>query len=128
MMQATPALLHEFVTVNAAESVSDLIRTNATNTGWPSSTIGDREEAEYIPKKLIEGGHDAFHLGPSHKRGNAIACLTGTDPKRDALLVGSHLDVVPLDPSEWSIHPLFSDVSNGYMRGRRAADVEIWLR
>ena len=37
-------------------------------------------------------------------RGNVFARLAGADPSRGALLVHGHLDVVPAEPADWSVH------------------------
>ncbi len=34
-----------------------------------------------------------------------MARLEGTDPSADALLLHGHLDVVPAEPADWSVHP-----------------------
>ena len=50
--------------------------------------------------------------------------LPGADPSRGALLVHGHLDVVPADPSEWSVHPFSGAVQDGYVWGRGAVDMK----
>jgi acetylornithine deacetylase/succinyl-diaminopimelate desuccinylase-like protein len=57
-------------------------------------------------------------------RGNVFARLAGADPTRGALLVHGHLDVVPADASEWTVHPLSGEVSGGYLWGRGAIDMK----
>ena len=53
-----------------------------------------------------------------------IARLPGADPSRGALLIHAHLDVVPFDASEWSVHPLSGEVKDGYLWGRGAVDMK----
>ena len=36
----------------------------------------------------------------------------------------SHLDVVPAEPSDWSVHPFSGEVSGGYVWGRGAVDMK----
>jgi acetylornithine deacetylase/succinyl-diaminopimelate desuccinylase-like protein len=50
--------------------------------------------------------------------------LPGADPSRGALLVHAHLDVVPADPADWSVHPLSGEVRDGYLWGRGAVDMK----
>jgi len=50
--------------------------------------------------------------------------IPGADPGRDALLVHGHLDVVPADASEWSVHPFSGAVQDGYVWGRGAVDMK----
>ena len=41
-----------------------------------------------------------------------------------ALLVHGHLDVVPADPAEWSVHPFSGEERDGYIWGRGAVDMK----
>ncbi|MGH3927381.1 MAG: M20/M25/M40 family metallo-hydrolase, partial [Pseudonocardiaceae bacterium] len=43
---------------------------------------------------------------------------------RGALLVHGHLDVVPADAAEWSVHPFSGAVQDGYLWGRGAVDMK----
>ena len=40
------------------------------------------------------------------------------------LLVHGHLDVVPADPAEWSVHPFSGEERDGYVWGRGAVDMK----
>jgi acetylornithine deacetylase/succinyl-diaminopimelate desuccinylase-like protein len=40
------------------------------------------------------------------------------------LLVHGHLDVVPVDASEWSVHPFSGEIADGYLWGRGAVDMK----
>jgi acetylornithine deacetylase/succinyl-diaminopimelate desuccinylase-like protein len=104
---------------------SDLIRIDSTNTGDPRTLVGERAAAEYVAEKLAEVGYETTYVesgGPG--RGNVVARLPGADPSRGALLVHGHLDVVPADASEWSVHPLSGAVQDGYLWGRGAVDMK----
>jgi acetylornithine deacetylase/succinyl-diaminopimelate desuccinylase-like protein len=57
-------------------------------------------------------------------RANVVARIAGADPGRDALLVHGHLDVVPADPDEWSVHPFSGEIRDGYLWGRGAIDMK----
>ncbi len=104
---------------------SDLIRIDTTNTGDEATTVGERAAAEYVAGKLTDVGYDATYLESGARgRGNVVARLAGADPGRGALLVHGHLDVVPADPSEWTVHPLSGEVSGGYLWGRGAVDMK----
>ncbi len=103
----------------------DLIRFDTTNTGDLGSGPCERDAAEYVAEKLEEVGYDVTYLeeaGP--RRGNVIARLSGAGPHRGALLVHSHLDVVPADAAEWSVHPLSGEVVDGFVWGRGAVDMK----
>jgi acetylornithine deacetylase/succinyl-diaminopimelate desuccinylase-like protein len=104
---------------------SDLIRIDTTNTGDEATTVGERAAAEYVAAKLAEVGYEATYLESGARgRGNVIARLAGADPGRGALLVHGHLDVVPADAAEWSVHPFSGEVSAGYLWGRGAIDMK----
>jgi acetylornithine deacetylase/succinyl-diaminopimelate desuccinylase-like protein len=104
---------------------SELIRIDTTNTGDPDTLVGERVAAEYVAGKLAEVGYEATYVESGAKgRGNVIARLPGADPSRGALLVHGHLDVVPADPSEWSVHPFSGVVQDGYVWGRGAVDMK----
>jgi len=57
-------------------------------------------------------------------RGNVFARLKGTDTSRGALLIHGHLDVVPAEPAEWSVHPYPGAIEDGYVWGRGAVDMK----
>ena len=105
---------------------SDLIRIDSTNTGDPQTLVGERAAAEYVAEKLAEVGYETTYVesGDRPGRGNVFARLPGADPSRGALLVHGHLDVVPADPSEWSVHPFSGAVQDGYLWGRGAVDMK----
>jgi acetylornithine deacetylase/succinyl-diaminopimelate desuccinylase-like protein len=104
---------------------SDLIRIDTTNTGDPETVTGERVAAEWVAEKLGEVGYETTYVeSGGKKRGNVIARLPGADSSRGALLVHGHLDVVPADPSEWSVHPFSGTVQDGYVWGRGAVDMK----
>ena len=104
---------------------SELIRIDSTNTGDPQTLVGEREAAEYVAAKLAEVGYEATYVeSGAPGRGNVVARLQGSDPSRGALLVHGHLDVVPADASEWSVHPFSGAVRDGYLWGRGAVDMK----
>ncbi|WP_298179253.1 M20/M25/M40 family metallo-hydrolase [Saccharomonospora sp.] len=109
----------------AVTLTSDLIRIDTTNTGDPATLVGEREAAEYVAEKLTEVGYEITYVESGAKnRHNVIARLPGADPSRGALLVHGHLDVVPADPSEWSVHPFSGAIQDGYVWGRGAVDMK----
>ncbi len=103
----------------------DLIRIDTTNTGAPETTVGEREAAEYVAAKLAEVGYETTVLDAGMPgRTTVITRLAGADPGRDALLVHAHLDVVPFEPAEWSVHPLSGEVRDGFLWGRGTVDMK----
>ncbi len=104
---------------------SELIRIDTSNTADPETLAGEAEAADYVAGKLREVGYEVEVLeSGAPKRMNVIARLEGADRSRGALLVHGHLDVVPADPSEWSVHPFSGAVQDGYVWGRGAVDMK----
>jgi acetylornithine deacetylase/succinyl-diaminopimelate desuccinylase-like protein len=109
----------------AVQLTSELIRIDTSNTGEPETTVGEREAAEYVARQLGDVGYDVTVLDSGAAgRSNVFVRLAGTDPDRGALLVHGHLDVVPADPTEWSVHPFSGAVQDGYIWGRGAVDMK----
>jgi len=109
----------------AVELTSGLIRIDTTNTGEPETTVGERAAAEFVRAKLEEVGYETTYVeSGAPGRGNVFARLPGADASRGALLVHGHLDVVPADPTEWSVHPFSGAVQDGYIWGRGAVDMK----
>jgi acetylornithine deacetylase/succinyl-diaminopimelate desuccinylase-like protein len=107
------------------ELASELIRIDTTNTGDPDTVVGEREAAEYVAAKLSEVGYEVEVVESGAPRRENVFCrLKGADPDRGALLVHGHLDVVPADPAEWSVHPFSGAVQDGYVWGRGAVDMK----
>ncbi|WP_181783890.1 M20/M25/M40 family metallo-hydrolase [Pseudonocardia pini] len=107
------------------ELCSDLIRIDTSNTGDPATVVGESEAAEYVAAKLTEVGYEVEVLDSGAPgRSNVFARLKGADPERGALLMHGHLDVVPAEPSEWSVHPFSGAVQDGYVWGRGAVDMK----
>lgn len=77
--------------------------------------------AVFLRDLLVREGIDARLVGDDPKRQAVYARLTsGTDEK--ALLLLSHIDVVPVDAASWT-HPPFGGVrAGGYIWGRGALD------
>ncbi|TDI92029.1 MAG: M20/M25/M40 family metallo-hydrolase, partial [Chloroflexi bacterium] len=55
-------------------------------------------------------------------RGNIWARLDGG--RKPALVLLSHIDVVPADPRYWTVPPLAGEVVDGYIYGRGARDMK----
>jgi acetylornithine deacetylase/succinyl-diaminopimelate desuccinylase-like protein len=81
--------------------------------------------AEFLAAILQEAGLETTTLESAPGRGNLIARLPGRarDPG-GALCLLHHLDVVPADPSEWSVDPFGAEIRDGYLWGRGAIDMK----
>ncbi|MCM3885262.1 M20/M25/M40 family metallo-hydrolase [Frankia sp. R82] len=112
----------------AAEVVtlaSELIAIDTTNLGDPDTPGTEQAAAEYVAAKLTDVGYEPTYVESGARgRGNVVVRLPGADPTRGALLVHGHLDVVPADASEWTVHPFSGEVSGGYLWGRGAVDMK----
>ena len=98
---------------------SDLIRIDTSN-----PTSDERAAAEYVAGRLAEVGIEPTVLESEPGRASVVARVEGADRSRPALLVHGHLDVVPADPAEWSVHPFSGEVRDGYVWGRGAVDMK----
>ena len=109
----------------AVTLTSELIRIDTTNTGDPETLVGERAAAEYVAEKLTDAGYEITYVESGGKnRHNVVVRLPGADRSRGALLIHGHLDVVPADPAEWSVHPFSGAVQDGYVWGRGAVDMK----
>ncbi|MCX4656294.1 M20/M25/M40 family metallo-hydrolase [Streptomyces microflavus] len=101
---------------------SGLIRIDTTNRG--GGDCRERPAAEYVAERLAAAGIEPTLLERTQGRTNVVARIPGTDPSADALLVHGHLDVVPAEPSDWSVHPFSGEVRDGVVWGRGAVDMK----
>lgn len=98
--------------------LSDLIRINTTN---PPGN--ETEAAKYLAETLEKEGFICEVLESAPGRGNIITRIKGTGEKPSLLLL-SHLDVVAVNPKEWSVDPFSGLVKDGFVWGRGAMDMK----
>ncbi|MFC9671708.1 MULTISPECIES: M20/M25/M40 family metallo-hydrolase [unclassified Streptomyces] len=101
---------------------SELIRIDTTNRG--GGDCQERPAAEYAAAKLAEAGLEPTLLERTKGRTNVVARIAGTDPSADAMLVHGHLDVVPAEAGDWSVHPFSGEIRDGVVWGRGAVDMK----
>ncbi|MFJ3036466.1 M20/M25/M40 family metallo-hydrolase [Streptomyces tendae] len=101
---------------------SELIRIDTTNRG--GGDCQERPAAEYAAARLAEAGIEPTLLERTPGRTNVVARIEGTDPSADALLVHGHLDVVPAEAADWSVHPFSGEIHDGVVWGRGAVDMK----
>ncbi|MDT5181288.1 MAG: hypothetical protein QOJ95_5486 [Mycobacterium sp.] len=107
------------------ELVSTLIRFDTSNTGELETTAGEEECARWVAQQLEDVGYETEYVeSGAPGRGNVVARLAGADSSRGALLVHGHLDVVPAEAPDWSVHPFSGAVEDGYVWGRGAIDMK----
>jgi len=110
---------------DVVDVVSRLIRFDTTNTGDLATTKGEAECAQWIAAQLKEVGYQVEYVeSGASGRGNVFARLEGADSSRGTLLIHGHLDVVPAEPAEWSVHPFSGAIEDGYVWGRGAVDMK----
>src|ERR1700754_4907496 len=105
--------------------VSALIRFDTSNTGEPETTKGEAECARWVAEQLEEVGYTTEYIDAGRPGGgNLFPRLKGANPDRGALLLHGHLDVVPAEASDWSVHPFSGAIEDGYVWGRGAVDMK----
>ncbi len=110
---------------DVVEVVSRLIRFDTTNTGEPETTRGEAECAQWVAEQLQEVGYLPQYIeSGAPGRGNVFARLEGADSSRGALLIHGHLDVVPAEPADWTVHPFSGAIRDGFVWGRGAVDMK----
>lgn len=119
--ESTPR--HEGARADWAEDAvglcSELIRLD-TQLG----SADERTAAEFVAGLLSDVGIEPALVESRLRRSSVIARVPGADPSLDPLLIHTHLDVVPADASEWSVHPLSGEVRDGFVWGRGAVDMK----
>jgi acetylornithine deacetylase/succinyl-diaminopimelate desuccinylase-like protein len=106
----------------AARFAADLIRIDTTNRGGGDGR--ERPAAEYVAARLAEAGVEPTLLESAPGRANVVARVGGREPEAPALLVHGHLDVVPADPSSWTVPPFAGEIRDGVLWGRGAVDMK----
>jgi acetylornithine deacetylase/succinyl-diaminopimelate desuccinylase-like protein len=101
---------------------SELIRIDTSNYGGGSCK--ERPAAEYAAQRLADAGLKPTLLERTPGRTNVVARIPGCDPAAEALLVHGHLDVVPAQADDWSVHPFSGEVEGGVVWGRGAVDMK----
>src|SRR6185437_905797 len=105
---------------DAARFAADLIRIDTTNR--VGGDARERPAAEYVAARLTEAGLEPVLLESAPGRANVVARIEGAGSDRagvgagagaGALLLHGHLDVVPADPADWSVHPFSGEIRDG---------------
>jgi acetylornithine deacetylase/succinyl-diaminopimelate desuccinylase-like protein len=115
--------------LDAADEVVDLVRAlirfDTSNTGELETTKGEAECARWVVGQLEEVGYEAEYIeAGAPGRANVFTRLKGADSSRGALMLHGHLDVVPAEASDWSVHPFSGALEDGYVWGRGAVDMK----
>ncbi|GGO91764.1 peptidase M20 [Nocardioides phosphati] len=106
---------------DVVEICRDLIRIDSTNDGTDQGP-GERKAAEHVAALLDEVGIESTLLESRPGRTTLVARIG--DGPGEPLLVHGHLDVVPADAHDWTVHPLSGEIRDGYLWGRGAVDMK----
>lgn len=101
---------------------SELIRMDTTNRGGGDAC--ERPAAEYVAERLAEAGLRPRILESAPGRANVVARVAGHQADAAPLLVHGHLDVVPAEPADWTVHPFSGEVIDQVVWGRGALDMK----
>jgi acetylornithine deacetylase/succinyl-diaminopimelate desuccinylase-like protein len=105
------------LTAEATDLLAQEIRINTTNP--PGNEL---EAAKLLKQKFIAEGIPATVWEPYPGRGIVGARLHGSGRHSAALILLSHLDVVPANPKEWQVPPFSGQIKDGEIWGRGAID------
>jgi acetylornithine deacetylase/succinyl-diaminopimelate desuccinylase-like protein len=104
------------------ELLQALIRIPSINP--PNPPGPETDVARLIADRLRAEGLDPEIVEPVEGRGSVLARLRGDGTGGEPLLLLSHLDVVPVDPTGWRFPPFAAEIADGYLWGRGAVDMK----
>ncbi|MGH7924003.1 MAG: M20/M25/M40 family metallo-hydrolase [Candidatus Binatus sp.] len=105
------------VTQEATDLLSKYIQIDTTNP--PGNELG---AARMLKEKFLTDGIPATTWEPQHGRGIVAARMRGIGKHNKAIILLSHMDVVPANPKEWEVPPFSGAVKNGEIWGRGSID------
>ncbi len=108
---------YDKLTQEATDLLTQEIRINTTNP--PGNELA---AAKLLKEKFLADGIPATIWEPYPGRGAIAARLHGAGGRSPALVLLSHLDVVPANPKEWQVPPFAGEVKDGVIWGRGAID------
>ena len=108
---------YDKLTTEATDLLAREIRINTTNPPGDELSL-----AKLLKEKFLAEGIPATVWEPLPGRGVVAARLHGSGRHSSALLLLSHLDVVPADPKEWQVPPFSGQVKDGEIWGRGSID------
>ncbi|MBC7518802.1 MAG: M20/M25/M40 family metallo-hydrolase [Microbacteriaceae bacterium] len=102
----------------------DLIRFDTSNYGEGKSH-GEADAAHYLEAKLQAMGLEPQLFESEPGRVSVVTRVKGRKVSGgDALVMHGHTDVVPADPTNWSVDPFAGVVKDGMLWGRGAVDMK----
>lgn len=117
LMLAAPVFAQsQDIGARAQQYLVDLIRLDTTNPPGNETKV-----ANYLKKVADAEGIPCELLGGDSARLSFIARLGNGATERPLLLM-AHSDVVPADPTQWTVPPFAATIREGYVYGRGAQD------
>jgi acetylornithine deacetylase/succinyl-diaminopimelate desuccinylase-like protein len=107
----------EKLTQEATALLSQYIRIDTTNP--PGNELS---AARMLREKFLDDGIPASVWEPAPGRGVIAARLRGIGKHTKAIVLLSHMDVVPANPKQWQVPPFSGEVKDGDIWGRGAID------
>jgi acetylornithine deacetylase/succinyl-diaminopimelate desuccinylase-like protein len=118
-IEADVAALTDGELSELVELLRGLIRVKSVNPPGDEILMARHIEAIFAAERIA-----STVVEPYPGRASIVAKLKGDGTGGDALLLLSHLDVVPAEASGWSHDPFGGDLADGYVWGRGAVDMK----
>ena len=121
MLAAAPAQTIDWnsVETEAVETLQGYVRIDTSN---PPGDV--TKAAGYLDDILRREGIDVTRYQSAPGRAFVLARLKGDGSGGKAIVLESHMDVVPTDPSRWSKDPFAAQIADGKMWGRGTIDMK----
>ena len=107
------------VEAEALKTLQGYVRINTSN---PPGDV--TKAADYLSAILTREGIALKRYESAPGRSILLARLTGTGTGGKPILLLSHMDVVPTDPSRWTKDPFGGEIADGKMWGRGTIDMK----
>jgi acetylornithine deacetylase/succinyl-diaminopimelate desuccinylase-like protein len=108
---------YDALTQEATALLQQEIRIDTTNPPGDELPV-----AKLLKQKLLAEGIPATIWMPQPGRGVIAARMRGRGRHNKALILLSHMDVVPANPKEWQVPPFSGQVKDGAIWGRGSVD------
>jgi acetylornithine deacetylase/succinyl-diaminopimelate desuccinylase-like protein len=107
------------VEAEALKTLQGYVRINTSN---PPGDV--TKAADYLSAILKREGIDVTRYESAPGRSILLARLKGNGTGGKAILLESHMDVVPTDPARWEKDPFGGEIADGKMWGRGTIDMK----
>ena len=107
------------VDADALKTLQSYVRINTSN---PPGDV--TKAADFLQDLLKREGVDVTRYEPGPGRSILLARLKGDGTGGKPILLESHMDVVPTDPSRWTRDPFGAEIADGKVWGRGTIDMK----